>query len=182
MSHVDSDVERGVRRTREQKPNSEGNTTMTETNYIDTEDAWGERRLPRVVESAVIVSAWMSDAEIAGQAAQLSTVYGNEFETDTCMRLFRAQLREAALATAERPVETLMTEAVAVVGNMEHLIDADTSDAELRAYAAAAEAGAGGPIDGLLQELVQLRDAERSDRRFVAGAGAPRIGNLHGEA
>lgn len=69
-------------------------------NLIDVENAWAERHLPRVVESGVLVSAWMSDGEIAGQAAQLSRVYGNEFETDTALRLFRAQLRAAALATA----------------------------------------------------------------------------------
>ena len=49
---------------------------MTET-YIDTENKWDETGLPRVVESAVIVSAWMSDAEIAGQAASLTAVYGS---------------------------------------------------------------------------------------------------------
>lgn len=59
---------------------------MTET-YIDTENKWDETGLPRVVESAVIVSAWMSDAEIAGQAASLTAVYGNEFETDTAITI-----------------------------------------------------------------------------------------------
>ncbi|MBF9519515.1 hypothetical protein [Mycobacteroides chelonae] len=140
-------------------------------NLIDVENAWAERNLPRVFESAVTVSAWMTDGEIAGQSAALSAVYGNQYEVDTAMRLFRAQLREAALTTGERPERPLMTEAVAVVGNMDYLVDADTSDAELRAYAAAAEAGAGGPIPELLDELVRLRDAERSERRFVAGAG-----------
>lgn len=152
---------------------------MTETNYIEIEDAWDERQLPRVVESGVIVSVWMTDAEIAGQAAQLSHVYGNEFETDTAIRLFRAQLRAAALEHADRPVETLMTEAATIVGNMAYLITADSTDAELRAYADAAEAGAGGPIPELLEELMRSRDAERDARVFVAGAGAPRVTNLH---
>ncbi|CPR69988.1 hypothetical protein [Mycobacteroides abscessus] len=148
---------------------------MTEFNYIDTENKWDETGLPRVYESGVLVSAWMSDAEIAGQAATLTAVYGNEFEIDMALRLFRAQLREAAMSIA---AETLMSEAAAVVGNMDHLINADSTDAELRAYASAAEAGAGGPVDGLLEELVRLRDSERDDRLFVAGAGAPRVGNL----
>lgn len=148
---------------------------MTEFNYIDTEDAWAERNLARVVESAVIVSAWMTDAEIAGQAAALTAVYGNEFEVDTALRLFRAQLRSAALATAASP---LTSEAATIVGNMTHLIRHDTTDDQLAAYAAAAEAGAGGPVDGLLEELVRLRDSEREQRVFVAEAGAPRIGNL----
>ncbi|WP_131822769.1 hypothetical protein [Mycobacteroides chelonae] len=152
---------------------------MTETNYIDTEDAWGERRLPRVYESGVIVSAWMTDAEIAGQAAQLSRVYGNQYEVDTAIRLFRAQLREAAMTAAVDE----MTEAETVAYNMAHLIRHDTCDAELTAYAAAAEAGAGGPIDGLREELAVLREADRAARVFVAKSGvAPRITNLHGEA
>ncbi|WP_078321670.1 hypothetical protein [Mycobacteroides chelonae] len=145
-------------------------------NLIDVEDAWAERDLPRVYESGVIVSAWMTDAEIAGQAAALASVYGNEFETDTAIRLFRAQLRSAALATAASP---LTSEVATIVGNMAYLVTADSTDAELRAYADAAEAGAGGPIPELYEELVRLRDAERDDRVFVAGAGAPRIRNLN---
>lgn len=140
-------------------------------NLIDVENAWAERRLPRVVESAVIVSAWMTDGEIAGQSAALSAVYGNQYEVDTALRLFRAQLRAAALVTAERPEPLAMTEAVAVTANMAHLVDADTSDAELRRLRDAAESGAGGPIEGLLEELTTLRNAERADRVFVAGAG-----------
>ncbi|SHP27790.1 Uncharacterised protein [Mycobacteroides abscessus subsp. abscessus] len=148
-----------------------------EFNYIDVEDAWAERRLPRVFESGVIVSAWMTDAEIAEQAAALASVYGNEYEVDTAIRLFRAQLRSAALATAASP---LTSEAATIVGNMTHLITHATTDSELAAYADAAESGAGGPVDGLYEELVQLRDAERDDRVFVAGAGAgaPRVENL----
>lgn len=150
-----------------------------EFNYIDTENKWDETGLPRVYESGVLVSAWMSDAEIAGQAATLTAVYGNEFEIDMALRLFRAQLRAAALEHAERPVETLMTEAVAVVDNLNHLVTADTTDEQLRTYADAAEAGAGGPIPELLDELVRLRDSEREARVFVAEAGAPRVTNLH---
>jgi len=146
--------------------------------YLETENRWDETGLPRVYESAVIVSAWMTDAEIAGQAAQLSSVYGNEFEIDMALRLCRSQLRSAALEHADRPEQTLMTEAAAVVSNMDHLIHADTSHAQLHAYAAAAEAGAGGPIPELLEELTRLRDGERASRVFVAGAGAPRIGDL----
>lgn len=151
---------------------------MTEFNYIDTENKWDETGLPRVVESGVIVSAWMTDAEIAGQAAQLSRVYGNQSEVDTAIRLFRAQLREAAMTAAADE----MTEAETVAYNMAHLIRHDTCDTELRALAAAAEAGAGGPVDGLLEELAVLRESDRVARVFVAGAGAPRIGKLHDEA
>ncbi|WP_458317934.1 hypothetical protein [Mycolicibacterium brisbanense] len=149
---------------------------MTEFNYIDTENKWDQTGLPRVYESGVLVSAWMTDAEIAGQAATLTAVYGNEFEIDMALRLFRAQLRAAALDTA---TETLVTEAATIVGNMTHLITHATTDSELAAYADAAESGAGGPVDGLYEELVRLRDSEREQRVFVAEAGAPRVTNLH---
>ena len=149
---------------------------MTETNYIDTEDAWDARQLPFTEEAAPIISAWTSDEEIAAQAAEFSAIYGNEYELDTSLRLFRAELRAAALATTASP---LMTEAVAVVDNLNHLVTADTTDAELRTLTDAAEAG--GPIPELLEELTRLRDSERDERVFVAGtgAGAPRVGSLH---
>lgn len=74
-----------------------------------------------------------------------------------------------------------MSEAAAVTANMAHLIRHDTTDEQLRAYADAAEASAGGPIPDLLDELVNRRDAARINRRFVAGEGAPRIVNLGAE-
>lgn len=69
---------------------------MTE-NLIDTEARWAERQLPRAERASVTISAWTTDEEIADQA-EMATSYGNEFELDTEMRLFRSRLRAAALA------------------------------------------------------------------------------------
>ncbi|SHX65944.1 Uncharacterised protein [Mycobacteroides abscessus subsp. abscessus] len=69
---------------------------MTE-NLIDTETRWNEQQLP-FVDAELTVSAWTSDEEIAAMAAALTHVYGNEFELDTILRLFRSQLRAAAMA------------------------------------------------------------------------------------
>lgn len=68
---------------------------MTET-LIEIEARWANEAPPRVFESASVVSAWTSDAEIAEQAARL-TVYGNRYDLDTALRLFRSQLRLAAM-------------------------------------------------------------------------------------
>ncbi|TXI54409.1 hypothetical protein [Mycolicibacterium mageritense] len=76
---------------------------MTE-NMIDTEARWRERDLPPAAASASMVSAWSTDAGIARQAAELAAVYGNEYDVDTTLRLFRSQLRAAAMATAASDV------------------------------------------------------------------------------
>lgn len=77
----------------------------------------------------------------------------------------RSHLRVAALDAA---TSCSMSEAAAVVSNMDHLVDHTTTDEQLVAYADAAEAGNGGPVDGLLEELTVLRNAERGERVFVA--------------
>lgn len=68
---------------------------MTE-NLIEIEKRWHEQQLP-FVDAELTISAWTSDEEIADQA-EVATSYGNEFELDTKMRLFRSRLRAAALA------------------------------------------------------------------------------------
>lgn len=70
---------------------------MTE-NLIEIETRWREQRLP-FVDAEAVISAWTTDAEIADQAEVMAGSYGNEFELDTEMRLFRARLRAAAMAT-----------------------------------------------------------------------------------
>lgn len=72
---------------------------MTE-NMIDIETRWRENPAPFVADAAPRVDAWTTDAEIARQAAEFARIYGNEFDVDTHLRLFRSQLRAAALATA----------------------------------------------------------------------------------
>lgn len=149
--------------------------------YLNVDNRWNARALPHFERSAVTISAWTTDAELDDQADDLAARYGTD--ADDLHDLFhavRTHLRVAALDLVDRAASSLMSEAAAVVGNMDHLINADSTDVELRAYAAAAEAGAGGPVDGLLEELTRLRDSERDDRLFVAGASvAPRIENLH---
>lgn len=69
---------------------------MTE-NLIEIEKRWAAQQLP-LVDAELTISAWTSDEEIADQAEVMATSYGNEFELDTEMRLFRSRLRAAALA------------------------------------------------------------------------------------
>lgn len=75
---------------------------MTE-NLIEIEKRWREQRLPLVEDAEFTVSAWTTDAEIADQAEVMAGSYGNEFELDTILRLFRSQLRSAAMANAKSP-------------------------------------------------------------------------------
>lgn len=152
---------------------------MTETitsSYLGIDERWDARGLPRPLGAEVVISAWTTDADLDGQADALAAVYATDADDlHDLLHALRSHLRDAAMTTAASP---LVTEAVAVTSNMDHLITHATTDAELGAYADAAEAGAGGPIKGLLEELTVLRNAERADRVFVAGEGAPRIANL----
>ncbi|MFT8179771.1 hypothetical protein ACLXNF_19520 [Mycobacteroides chelonae] len=135
---------------------------MTETfttSYIDIDSRWDARALPRAFESEATISAWTTDEDLDAQADSLAVVYATDADDlHDLLHGVRTHLRAAALAAAASP---LVTVAVVVTSNMDHLIDADTTDAELRTLADAAEAGAGGPIPELLEELVRLRDAER---------------------
>jgi hypothetical protein len=168
--------------------------------YLETENRWAERALPYTDESEAVISAWTTDEYTAEQAAMMARAYGNRYEVDTILRLLRSQLREAAMTTADNDVliQSVLDNGVA------ELINAGTTDAGLDAYVVAAEAGNGGPIPGLREELHRLRDAQpvfwrdrwidpgdpfcptalRYEHRvFVAGpAGvAPRIGNFGGD-
>lgn len=185
---------------------------MTETisnTYIGIDERWDARALRRPLGAEAVISAWTTDAFLDVQADELASRYDTDpDDLHDLLHGVRSHLREAALTSAASP---LMSEAAAVVGNLDHLVTAASTDAELAAYAAAAEAGAGGPIDGLLTELTMLRNAERASRVFVADNvtvtgvwpysvrtsdadgrvttryrdgtdHAPRIGSLHAEA
>lgn len=71
------------------------------TNLTETEAHWATLGLPRAHRASVTLSAWTTDEEIAHLAAELEPIYGNRFETDTRLRLARADLRRAAMAAAE---------------------------------------------------------------------------------
>ncbi|MBN7296648.1 hypothetical protein [Mycobacteroides abscessus] len=73
---------------------------MTE-NLIEIEKSWDERDLPRVDRASVTLSAWNSDEEIAAMAAAHVSTYGNRYELDTILRLFRSDLRRAAMDAAK---------------------------------------------------------------------------------
>lgn len=134
---------------------------MTDT-YTETEARWADLQLPRLEASVVVLSAWTSDAEIAAQAAWVTPAYGNEYETDTQMRLFRSRLRAAALAPTEARRDEVLIRRV-LDGGVDELVTASTTDADLDTIVTAAEAGYGKPIPGLRRELELLREAERED-------------------
>lgn len=152
---------------------------MTETitaNYIGVDERWDAQAPTYITDSETTISAWTNDDDLDSQADELAARYNTDADDlHDLLHAVRTHLRVAALDARASP---LVSEAVAIVGSLDHLISADSTDAELSAYAAA-EAGAGGPVPDLLAELHRLRDAERADRVFVGEVGvAPRIGNL----
>lgn len=134
---------------------------MTE-NYSDTETRWAERQLPFVEDPAPIISAWTTDEEIAIQAVEFEPVYGDRYATDTQLRLFRSQLRSAAMAQAAVAGNRVLIQSVLDAG-VDELVTAEATDEELSTIVTAAEAGYGKPIPGLRRELELLREAERED-------------------
>ncbi|SKM35504.1 Uncharacterised protein [Mycobacteroides abscessus subsp. abscessus] len=134
---------------------------MTE-NLTDIENRWTERQLPFVEDPAPIISAWTTDEEIAAQSREFEPVYGDRYATDTLLRLFRSQLRSAAMATASAADTAVLIQSVLDAG-VDELVTADMSDADLDVLVTAAEAGYGSAIPGLRRQLGYLRDAERED-------------------
>lgn len=134
---------------------------MTE-NLIEIETRWAERQLPRAERASVTISAWTNDEQLARLAAELEPVYGDRHSMDTQLRLFRSELRAAAMATAEAGDSLVLIRSV-LDGGVDEVVTAETSDAQLDLLVTAAEAGHGGSIPGLRHELELLRDAERDD-------------------
>ncbi|MBF9519503.1 hypothetical protein [Mycobacteroides chelonae] len=68
--------------------------------YFDTNHRWDARNLPRPFNDSAVISAWMTGAEIAASAAELTAVYGHRDDIDTALRLARSELRASAMAAA----------------------------------------------------------------------------------
>lgn len=110
---------------------------------------------------AGLIGASTTDRELELIAATATAVAAPQLAAD-----LRA-LRDRARATV-RPKsltdEELLIQSVLDLGIAE-LITHATNDAEIDALVIAAEAGAGGPIPGLREELHLLRDAEAAEFR-----------------
>lgn len=149
---------------------------MTETittNYIGVDSRWDARALPRPLGAEAVISAWTTDAFLDVQADELAARYGTD--ADDLHDVFHALRSHLRVAALDAWSTSSMSEAATIVGNMAYLINADSTDEQLRAYADAAEAGSGGPVNGLVEELTRLRDRERADRVFVAEGDAVRV-------
>lgn len=134
------------------------------TNYTDTETRWRETPAPVTEDAAVTISAWTTDSEIARLAAELEPVYGNRHVTDTALRLFRTELRAAAMATAASAAGNQVLIRSVLDGGVDELVTAETNDTELDLLVTAAEAGYGQPIPGLRRQLELLREGEQAHR------------------
>lgn len=133
------------------------------TNLTEIEKRWRERDLPRADRASFSISAWTTDEELAAVAADRAHVYGNRYETDTQLQLFRSQLRSATMATAAADAGNQVLIQSVLDAGVDELVTADTTEADLDTIVTAAEAGYGAAIPGLRRELELLRDSERED-------------------
>ncbi|MBE5513781.1 Uncharacterised protein [Mycobacteroides abscessus subsp. abscessus] len=108
-----------------------------------------------------LVDAETTDAELELITATATAVAAPQLASD--LRAVRDRAR-AAVRPKSLTDEQLLIQSVLDLGIAE-LITHATSDAEIDALVIAAEAGAGGPIPGLREELHLLRDAEAAEHR-----------------
>ncbi|MFV8137446.1 hypothetical protein ACNQR7_07730 [Mycolicibacterium senegalense] len=109
-----------------------------------------------------LVDAGTSDRELELIAAAATAVAAPQLAAD--LRGVRDRARAAVPRPKTLTDEELLVRSVMDLGLAE-LITHSTTDAEITAYVIAAEAGAGGPIPGLREELHLLRDAEAAEHR-----------------
>lgn len=109
---------------------------------------------------ADLVDAATSDRELELIAATATAVAAPQLLADLrdVRDRERAAVRPKTLTDEEIAVQSVLDLGVA------ELITHATTDAEIAAYVIAAEAGAGGPVFGLAEELRVRRDAEAAER------------------
>lgn len=112
---------------------------------------------------AELVDASTTDRELTLIAAAATAVATPQLLAD--LRDVRDRAR-AAVRPKTLTDEELLVRSVMDLGLAE-LITHSTTDAEITAYVTAAEAGAGGPVFGLVEELHLLRDAEAAEQLRV---------------
>lgn len=109
---------------------------------------------------AELVDAATSDRELTLIAAAATAVAAPQLASDL------RRVRDRARASVPKPLTDQQSLVRSVLDNgVAELIRHDTSDERINAYVVAAEAGAGGPVFGLREELIRLRDAEFAEYR-----------------
>ncbi|SHX66383.1 Uncharacterised protein [Mycobacteroides abscessus subsp. abscessus] len=112
---------------------------------------------------AELVDASTTDRELELIAAAATAVAAPQLLADLrdARDRARATVRPKSLTDEELLIQSVLDLGIA------ELITHATSDAEITAYVTAAEAGAGGPVFGLAEELRVLRDAEAAEHLRV---------------
>lgn len=121
---------------------------------------------------AELVDASTTDRELTLIAAAATAVAAPQLAAD--LRGVRDRARAAVPRPKTLTDEELLVRSVMDLGLAE-LITHSTTDAEITAYVTAAEAGAGGPVFGLAEELHLLRDAEHVEWRAQVDAAKAKL-------
>lgn len=132
---------------------------------------------PDLPAPVLTVTPWSEDLDLWETVAELEAAYPG-VDRDVLagmLRDLRWHLREAVTAeAATRTGDQIVVRSVLDNGVGE-LITHATTDAEIAAYVVAAEAGSGGPLPGLREELIRLRDAEHIEWRRLVDAAKERL-------
>lgn len=120
---------------------------------------------------AGLITAEMSDRELALIAAAATASASAELLAD--LHDVRDRQR-GAVPSRTLTDDQLLVRSVMDLGVAELITHAST-DTEIAAYVVAAEAGAGGPVFGLKEELIRLRDEVATEWRVRVDAAKERL-------
>ncbi|WP_078315371.1 hypothetical protein [Mycobacterium sp. D16Q16] len=127
----------------------------------EIDERWYEDPAPFVPDAEVTLSAWTHDENLSQMCGALAGEVYAGLDVYELLAALRSQLRAGAMALRDAQEEV----ARSVVGQIDHLVNADTTDEQLDMLTAVAGAGHGETIPGLRVELGRLRDREREEHR-----------------
>ncbi len=133
---------------------------------------------PGLPAPVLAVTPWSEDLDLWETVAELEAAYpgADRDALAGTLRDLRWELRKAVTAEAAPRIGDEVAVRSVLANGVAELIRYDTSDEQIAALVVAAEAGSGGPLPGLREELTRLRDEEASEHRRLVDVAKAKLG------
>ncbi|SKR41669.1 Uncharacterised protein [Mycobacteroides abscessus subsp. abscessus] len=133
---------------------------------------------PDLPAPVLTVTPWSEDLDLWETVAELEAAYpgANRDALAGMLRDLRWELRKAVTAEAAPRIGDQVAVRNVLDNGVGELVTYATTDAEITTYVTAAEAGSGGPLPGLREELTRLRDEEASEHRRLVDVAKAKLG------